>query len=113
MIPQAYDTLEHRTRATIADFPFYADRQAMILHAQYMLFSTRHWLPMVNGYSDVIPADFREAAPALDSFPSREAFAVLAKRLGWDSTREREAIDRFEASVRDELVMLDRALAAH
>jgi hypothetical protein len=38
---------------------------------------------------------------------------VLAQRLGWDAVREREEIDRFEASVRDELVMLDRALAAH
>jgi len=44
---------------------------------------------------------------------ARRMAPVLAKRLGWDATREKEAIDRFEASVRDELVMLDRALAAH
>ena len=35
---------------------------------------------MVNGYSDVIPVDFREAAPVLDSFPSDEAFDALARR---------------------------------
>ena len=34
---------------------------------------------MVNGYSDVIPADFREAAPILDGFPSDDAFAALAR----------------------------------
>jgi hypothetical protein len=79
-IPTEYETLTHRTRAPIAEFPFYADRISMTLHAQYMLFSTSHWLPMVNGYSDVIPLDFREAAPVLDSFPSRDAFAVLARR---------------------------------
>jgi hypothetical protein len=79
-IPAGYETLTHRTRGTLAEFPFYADRISMTLHAQYMLFSTSHWLPMVNGYSDVIPLDFREAAPVLDSFPSREAFAVLARR---------------------------------
>jgi len=44
-----------------------------------MLFSTAHWLPLVNGYSDVIPADFRRDAPILDSFPSPEAFAALAR----------------------------------
>jgi hypothetical protein len=37
-------------------------------------------MPMLNGYSDVIPADFREAAPILDGFPSKEAFDVLRKR---------------------------------
>jgi hypothetical protein len=78
-IPAGYATLTHRSRATLAEFPFYGDRIAFPLHAQYMLFSTAHWLPLVNGYSDVIPADFREAAPVLDSFPSREAFAVLAR----------------------------------
>ena len=55
-----------------------------------MLFSTTHWLPMINGYSDVIPQDFREAAPALASFPSSDAFAALARRrvrylaIHWD-----------------------------
>jgi len=44
------------------------------------LFSTAHWMPMVNGYSDVIPNDFRDAATILDGFPSNDAFAVLARR---------------------------------
>jgi hypothetical protein len=79
-IPAAYDALDRRPRAPLAAFPFYASRIAYPLHTQYMLFSTRHWLPMVNGYSDVIPPEFREAAPVLDSFPSREAFAILARR---------------------------------
>jgi glycerol-3-phosphate dehydrogenase len=44
---------------------------------------------------------------------ARRMAPVLAQRLGWDGAREKEEIDRFESSVRDELVMLDRALAAH
>ena len=74
----------------LAEFPFYGERIAFPLHAQYMLFSTSHWMPMVNGYSDVIPADFREAAAVLDGFPSNDAFAVLARRrvryiaIHWD-----------------------------
>jgi hypothetical protein len=104
-IPSAYDTLTRRTRMPIAEFPFYGDRIAFPLHTQYMLFSTRHWMPMVNGYSDVIPLDFREAAPVLASFPSREAFAVLAKRrvryivVHWDMyvDRKDEIRQRLEA----------------
>ena len=78
-IPDGYATLTHRARAPLAEFPFYGERIAFPLHAQYMLFSTAHWLPLVNGYSDVIPLDFRQAAPVLDSFPSPESFAVLAR----------------------------------
>jgi glycerol-3-phosphate dehydrogenase len=44
---------------------------------------------------------------------ARRMTPVLAKRLGWDATREKEEIERFEASVRDELMMLDRALSTH
>ena len=28
------------------------------MHAIYMLNSTAHWMPLVNGYSDYIPPDF-------------------------------------------------------
>src|SRR4029077_9943717 len=75
----------------------YGERIAFPLHAQYMLFSTSHWMPLVNGYSDVIPLDFREAAAVLDSFPSRDAFMVLARHrvrylaVHWDMFAGREA----------------------
>ncbi len=42
---------------------------------------------------------------------ARRMAPVLARRLGWDASREKDEIDRFEASVRDELLMLDRTLA--
>jgi len=79
-LPAAYGVLAASPRAPVTEFPFYGDRVAFPLHAQYMLFSTSHWMPLVNGYSDVIPRDFREAAPVLDSFPSRDAFAIMARR---------------------------------
>jgi hypothetical protein len=55
-----------------------------------MVLSTTHWMPLVNGYSDHIPADFRQAASLLDFFPSNDTFAVLQKRrvryigIHWD-----------------------------
>ena len=35
-----------------------------------MLASTAHWQPLINGYSDHIPQDFRDNAPMLATFPS-------------------------------------------
>src|SRR6266545_3447917 len=96
-VPAGYGVLASRPRAALAEFPFYGERIAFPLHAQYMLFSTSHWMPMVNGYSDVIPQDFREAAVVLDSFPSDDAFIVLAKRrvryvaVHWDMFAGRDA----------------------
>jgi hypothetical protein len=44
-----------------------------------MLFSTTHWMPLVNGYSDFFPADFRTTAPALAAFPTVDSFRLLAR----------------------------------
>jgi hypothetical protein len=78
VVPSPYRMLASLPVAPVAEFPFYGERIAFPLHAQYMLFSTTHWMPLVNGYSDVIPLDFRQSAAVLAGFPSREAFAVLA-----------------------------------
>lgn len=79
-LPKPYLLLAQLPRAPMAEFPFYGGRVAYHLHTQYMLFSTSHWFPLVNGYSDHIPADFREAAFVLDSFPSNDSFNVLRRR---------------------------------
>jgi hypothetical protein len=79
-LPAGYALLAMSPRGPLAEFPFYGERRAFPLHTQYMLFSTAHWMPMVNGYSDVIPNDFRQAAVILDGFPSGDAFAVLARK---------------------------------
>jgi glycerol-3-phosphate dehydrogenase len=42
---------------------------------------------------------------------ARSMAPVLGRRLGWDAAREKDEIERFEAAIRDELMMLDRALA--
>lgn len=78
-IPAAYAQLRPLPRGPLAEFPYYGERPVFHLHTQYMLFSTAHWQPMINGYSDHIPQDFRDSAAALATFPSREAFAALRK----------------------------------
>jgi len=85
-----YKLLASMPRAVVVEFPFYGERIAYPLHAQYMILSTAHWMPLVNGYSDYIPQDFREAAFVLDSFPSNDTFKVLEKHrvryigIHWD-----------------------------
>jgi len=89
-VSTSYRVLASMPRAVVAEFPFYGERIAFPLHAQYMMFSTSHWMPLVNGYSDYIPQDFREAAFVLDSFPSTDTFKILEKRrvryvgIHWD-----------------------------
>ena len=63
----------------VVEFPFWYQRSDYPRHAYYMLNSTSHWRPLVNGYSDHIPADFRASAVPLSSFPTRESFLILGK----------------------------------
>ena len=56
-------------RGPVAEFPFYDRRIDFHIHTRYMLNSTAHWQPLVNGYSDHIPADFRTLAPDSGDIP--------------------------------------------
>lgn len=79
-IPQALRALADRPRGPLVVFPFYDRRVDFHVHTRYMLNSTAHWQPLVNGYSDYIPPDFRNVAAKLASFPSRESFEAMRSR---------------------------------
>lgn len=74
-----YRQLATLPRGAVAEFPYWYERSDFPRHAYYMLNSTAHWKPLVNGYSDHIPTDFRKTVLPLSSFPSRESFAILAR----------------------------------
>ena len=76
-LPEAYRTLAGLPRAPTIELPYWATSIEYHRHAEYMLTSTAHWQPLVNGYSDHIPQDFRDNAVTLATFPSRESFAIL------------------------------------
>ncbi|MGH9313513.1 MAG: hypothetical protein ACRD1S_09975, partial [Vicinamibacterales bacterium] len=78
-VPVVYRFLASQPRGAVAEFPFYGGRQVEF-NALYMLFSTYHWQPLVNGYSDNFPPDFYELASTLQTFPSPEAFRALDER---------------------------------
>ena len=77
--PAGYKMLAKMRDGPIAHFPFYGGREAFPLHSRYMVYSTLHWKPLLNGYSDFIPPRFRTESFVLDSFPSKDSFKVLQR----------------------------------
>ena len=64
------------TQAIVAYFPFFMPDR-VFHNAPYLIESTTHWRPMLNGYSGFIPPSYGEHARALAHFPSAEAIAAL------------------------------------
>jgi hypothetical protein len=79
-IPAGYRLLAQMPRGAVVEFPLSERNTYFHLHTRYMLNSTAHWQPLVNGYSDHIPADFRDVARVLATFPSRESFDAMRDR---------------------------------
>jgi hypothetical protein len=78
-IPPIYDTLAAIPRAVVVELPAYEPRAAFA-NAQYLLNATRHWHPIVNGYSGFVPASYARSARALQTFPAMEALEMLRAR---------------------------------
>ncbi len=60
----------------IVVFPLYGGNQFHI-NARYLLDLTRHWRPMINGYSSFAPQSFFDHAARLQRFPDAAAIAEL------------------------------------
>ncbi|HTK29509.1 MAG TPA: hypothetical protein VL309_08160 [Vicinamibacterales bacterium] len=82
-LPQAppvdpvYRVLATLPRGPVIEMPFYYPAVGLFQHTKYMVASTAHWMPLVNGYSDYIPPDFYDHVNLLAPFPSRDAFRIL------------------------------------
>jgi len=100
-LAEAYRKLAELPKAPTIELPYWATSPEYHRHAEYMLASTQHWQPLINGYSDHIPQDFRDAAPVLATFPSPQSFAIL-QPLGARYALFR--LDLMNASTREQLV---------
>ena len=78
-MPASYRLLATLPEGPVAEFPFYRLDQTAQFHALYMLFSTYHWQPMINGYSDIFPEDFSKISQALATFPEPGAIEEVAR----------------------------------
>ena len=75
-----YRMLRRLPPAPVIELPFWWRGSELHGHSIYMLSSTIHWMPLINGYSDYIPPDFIDDAGTLRFFPSAEAFKLLQSR---------------------------------
>jgi hypothetical protein len=76
-VSPAYRVLTSMPRGPVIEMPFFFPAVGLYQHTIYMLNSTSHWMPLINGYSDYIPDDFRDHVETLKFFPSHDAFKLL------------------------------------
>jgi len=77
-IPPIYSILaDEPGPVVLVEAPFYPP-QAVFENAPYVLASTAHWRPLMNGYSGYIPMTYRDHAASFWFFP--EDFAIQAMR---------------------------------
>jgi hypothetical protein len=77
-----YDRLATLPDGVVAEMPFWWRPIDVPRNANYMLESTRHWKPLLNGYSGFTPASYRQRADILWYFPFRDASFAELDRAG-------------------------------
>ena len=75
-IPRIYDVLADQPGAVVVEVPFFASRQ-VFLNGPYVLASTRHFKPLLNGYSGFVPGSYRRIRRELGHFPDARSIAAL------------------------------------
>jgi len=76
-IPKIYGVLARQPHAIVVEMPFPAGFHS---NAPYMLASTRHWQPMLNGYSGFRPEWYDLLVERLRGFPDAESLEALRAR---------------------------------
>lgn len=79
-VPAAHLRLATLPRGAVVELPFWYIRSDFPRHSRYMLLSTYHWQPLVNGYSDHIPQWFRDEVIRISSFPTAESLQIVVDR---------------------------------
>ena len=79
-VPDAYVRLAELPPGAVVDFHFAYKRGELFPHTRAMFWSTWHWRPLVNGYSDFTPSDFYEIAVPINGFPDAASFRILQDR---------------------------------
>ncbi len=76
-VEPVYRVLARLPPGPVIEMPFWYLESMFPRHTYYMLQSTHHWMPLVNGYSDYLPPDFVDHVMTLAAFPSRDSFKLL------------------------------------
>jgi hypothetical protein len=103
-VPSVYRALARAPLGAVAEFPFFSSPIDFNRHAHYMFYSTYHWQPLINGYSDHYPADYLGMLDEIAMFPSdRRSFGHLRSRdvkyvtvrLDWYDEARREDVSHY------------------
>jgi hypothetical protein len=78
-IPAIYSILAKEPgRVLLVEVPFWPP-QGAFEHAEYVLNSTAHWRPMLNGYSGYLPQSYRKNAQLFWYFPQEHAIQAMRR----------------------------------
>lgn len=78
-IPPMYDILAGQSPSVVVELPL-PDTRSFFLNGPYLLNSTRHWRPMLNGYGGFAPASYARASKAVSGFPDDRSLIALHER---------------------------------
>jgi hypothetical protein len=110
-----YSWLAMEPRSVVVEFPIpRSDRLDLIYEGFYMVGSTAHWQPLLNGYSGFFPRSFLELTEYAKDFPDQRSMDYLKKR-GVDLIVVHGgymSADRFGSITADLLARSDIAVAA-
>ena len=77
-IPRLYTLLAAEPNVVLAEMPFYP-RQGIFENAEYVLNSTAHWRPLMNGYSGYTPRSYVKFADTFWFFPRDYAIDAIRR----------------------------------
>ena len=103
-IPRLYALLADQPHVVLAEVPFFP-RQAVFENAVYVLNSTAHWKPLMNGYSGYTPDSYVDYANVFWYFPRDYAIEAM-KRAG--VTHIMVHPDRFGTEAPDVLAAIEK-----
>jgi hypothetical protein len=75
-IPALYDLLRREPHAVLVELPLFSGI-AVSENARYLVHSTRHFRPLVNGYSGFEPDAFRQRADRWRRFPAADVLQEM------------------------------------
>jgi len=79
-VTEAHRRLAALPWGPVVEFPFFVSAADRHRHTEYMLLSTLHWKPLLNGYSDHFPPEAVADMYKLASFPDADAWHVMRTR---------------------------------
>lgn len=85
--PPVYQFLRRAPEGVVLELPFSPPLSAepdplgrVDYDSDYVYWSTRHWHPLINGYSGYYPPSYAVTRQRLEGFPDETAMALLAER---------------------------------